>query len=87
MALPDMTHLGHSHPHIPPIFVVQVQLPSDAPTSVSATVCVLSLILVVCSDVYVGYSAAYNMSSQWSNLCGIVYFRCFPQLRMDQAGL
>ncbi len=31
--LPDTSHINTNHPHVPPIFVVQIQIPSEPPTS------------------------------------------------------
>lgn len=36
--LPDTSHINTHHPHVPPIFVVQIQIPSEPPPSVFSSV-------------------------------------------------
>ncbi len=36
--LPDVSHIKTNHPHVPPIFIVQIQIPSEPPPSLFTTV-------------------------------------------------
>jgi len=36
MTLPDVSHIDTHHPHVPALFVVQVQIPSEQPTLFAA---------------------------------------------------